>query len=400
MSPLRLEVRPFLPFAPGEAVHFYLLQFVGFGYLLYRLLSRDYGVYGLLPSELFDYEREFVLELWPIPGLHVTSLQFIYHVVPRPTPDVIVGLQLAAAAACVLGLLGLAPRLAAGVAFAITLHLTGMVQSSNAEIDGGTLALCAVLVLALSPQDSFFRVGRSNPPSARHSRYRWPVFLFVLMASSYYTVSGLNKIVDVGPHWPFVLHLERLAHRHLANSLFLSSRHVDAEVVALHQSYALSCVAGVVTLVGEALFVTVLFLPRHRLFHVGSMIALHVVVALVAGINFLGNGALLLLCLDWGVLVRPITVRVNESGARRAQHLRSLVWLGRIEWVDASGGDHAVEVVENGDRRVGWDALEQILVRSPLLWPLLLPSRVPFFVPVVRSLGRSRARARRFVEGP
>jgi len=91
------------------------------------------------------------------------------------------------------------------------LHITGMMQASNSELDGGTLLLCALLILSVSPRASFYRLGRRFPGNKSGRDYRdvahhWPVFLLLLTVGLFYSYVGLNKLVDVGPHWPAVLH--------------------------------------------------------------------------------------------------------------------------------------------------------------------------------------------------
>ena len=69
------EVRFFGILRGSPPLHFYLIQFVGFAYLLYRFLSRDYTVYGYLSPDMFNFPRTFGMELWPIPLLHFTTFQ-------------------------------------------------------------------------------------------------------------------------------------------------------------------------------------------------------------------------------------------------------------------------------------------------------------------------------------
>lgn len=380
------EIRFFGVFRPSPPLHFYLLQFVGFAYFLYRFASRSYTAYGHVPDDLFRYQRSsVVLELWPVPLLHFTSLQFIYAVLPRPTPQVIAGLQIVIVLACLCGLAGLAPRWSALAAFVLGLHVTGLMQSSNSELDGGTLALCSMLILALSPRESFYRAGKSLTLSRRHPDYHWPLFLLLMVVGVYYTTAGLNKIVDIGPHWPFVLHLDRLAERGIERSLFVASRFAAPSVAALHRSALLSSVAGVITLAGELFFITVLILPRYRLFFVVTAITLHVLVFLMAGINFVGSSAILLLCLDWNVLVRRATLSYDPAspiGRRAARWATRFGWLGRLVVSPIESPrpqlPQALRLVdESGEVYDGVDALEQAAARCPVWWPFALLMKVP-----------------------
>lgn len=398
------EIRLFGIFRDSPPLHFYLVQLGAFSYFLYRFASRDYTVYGFLPHEMFDYPRGFVLELWPLPFLHFTSFQFIYAVLPRPNPEAIFILQLVVIGACCLGIIGLFPRLCAAVAFGIGLHLTGMMASSNSIIDGGTLALCMLLILALSPSGNFYGFKNGVSLSKRSPNYHWPVFLVLLLIGSFYTYAGLNKIIDVGPHWPLVLHLENLAPVGIERSLFLGSRYANPFVSQLTSSYALSVGAGLVTMIGEVALVSVLFLPRFRLLLIGSMIVMHLLVFLVAGINFVGSSFILLFCLDWNVVARKAGVYYDDQCSfciRSLKWVKYFDWFGRIQMLPISQIDlHRPEVDpalvqkamclvdENGEVYYGADAFEQIAARCPGLWGWAVLMKIPGVIYFARYVYR------------
>jgi|GEM_PF-1567961 hypothetical protein len=362
-------------------LHFYLLQFIAFSYLLFRFLSRDFSVYGLLPEDAFNYPRTFGMELWPIPLLHLTTFQFIYDIIPRPNQPVILTMQFCVIGASGTGLLGIRPKLCAIVAFAFAMHLTGMVQASNAEIEGGTLALCAILVLALSPSTAFYRWGHNCRLSQRNTAFHWPVFLFLMIVGCFYSLAGLNKVIDVGPHWPFVAHLEHLATYSIETSLFTINRYSNAEVAAWFTSPWTSYIGGPVTFVAELGFILILFRPRWRLSLVATMCIFHGLVYYLAGINFVGSGFLLLLCFDWNMLVRRGTVLVNSTNGPCSDAI------GRIERMDRWGlmtFEESPEIDcdlifrdENGMTYSDVAAIEQIAARCPRLWAMSLLSRVP-----------------------
>ncbi len=406
------EVRGFGVFRVSPPLHFYLAQFVIFAYMAYRFASRNYTVHGLLEEQMFDYPFSFRMELWPVQLCELLNFHFIYGFVPHPPPQVLYVLQVAVIVCCGLGLLGVMPRICALISFLIGAHLTGLMQASNSPVDGGTVALCGLLVLALAPKESFYRAGRRFDLSPRSERYHWPLFLLMLFVAGFYTSSGIAKIVDVGLHWPYVVHLDYLAARGIEQSLFLSSRYVHPFVCALHQGYWTSVLGGWISLIGEVGFVGVLFLPRYRLFFVGSMVFMHLLVFLMAGINFVGSSAILLLCLDWNVLVRRATVVYDDQSpatVRRIERLRRLDWFRRLSWVGTSqleksekrilgeldhglGGEAVGAIDEHDEVFYGMDAFDQIWCRIPLRFPLALLMRVPGAFYLARRIERRRAR--------
>jgi len=375
-------------------LHFYLMQFTGFAYFLYRFLSRDYTVYGFVPDPMFNYRKAQTFLLY------FTDLQFIYSFIPRPTSEVIYYLQWTVIMCCCLGLLGIFPKWNAVISFSIGLHITGMMQTSNSIIDGGTLALCLILILALSPSRCFYGFKNGLSISKRGVHYHWPVFLLFLLVGSYYTYAGLNKIIDIGPHWPFVFHLENLAAVGIERSIFVFNRYADPYVCSLHQSYLLSVFLGFATLGTEVSFISILFLPRYRLFLVVSMIVMHILVFLMAGINFVGSSLILLLCFDYNAIIRKLDVYYDD---KCGFCLRSLVWVRRFDWfkrirlipiselpdneteLDINMLRQAMGVrEENGEIYYGADGFEQISHRCPLLLPFGLVMKIPGAIYVSR----------------
>jgi hypothetical protein len=333
------------------------------------------------------------MELWPIPLLHFTTFQFIYAWIPRPTVDAMFALQMIVVGCCTLGIVGIKPRWCAGIAFVLALHITGMMQASNSEVDGGSLALCAILVLVLSPSESFYRLGHKLSLSRRKVCSHWPAFLLMLITGTFYSMAGLNKIVDVGPHWPLVLHLENLATYGIENSLFLADRYAHPGLCSWNVHPAWSYIAALVTLVAEVGFLAILFVPRYRLALVISLCVFHVLVFAMAGINFVGSSLILLLCLDWNALLRQASLIYNGESARWLWTTRlwgRLNWLGSLRCETVRGvscetfkpstspsDDWLLLIDENGEVYSGLQAVEQACTRCPLLWAVALLLKVP-----------------------
>jgi predicted DCC family thiol-disulfide oxidoreductase YuxK len=233
--------------------------------------------------------------------------------------------------------------------------------------------------------------------------------LFIIV-SAWYSYSGLAKIIDIGPHWPIVLHLENLASVGIKQSLFLHSDFRFPFVSSLFQSFPLSVLGGFITLIAEGGFISILFLPRYRLFFVGTMILFHSLVFLMHGINFLGNSLIMLLCLDWNVLVRRATVYYDEECGFCQ---RSLHWINQFDWfgkmsykpisalsakqteIDVGRLQHAMGVQdENGEIYYGADGFEQISSRCPALIGFSLLMKIPGCIYVARYVYNIIARNR------
>ena len=295
---IRNNVSFFGIFKESKPYHFYAFQAVVFLYMFYRLASRDYTIYGLLDESYFQFPRMHA-NLWSVPFSYLTTFQFIYHWIPRPAPDTLRLLQLIGIFSCMSGFLGIFPRFCAWIVFVLGAHLTGFVQSSNADIEGGSLIVLATLILALARTGTHYNIFRSPKFGFESAHYHWPIFLFILSISVYYGAAGLNKLIDIGPHWPFILHLDWVGHSYIGHSFFSSNRYVHSFFGSILMNNPwFSVLGGLVTLISELFFILVLFVPKLRFFFIGSMIIMHILVFFSVGINFLGNSVLMLLCFD------------------------------------------------------------------------------------------------------
>ncbi len=405
------RLRPFGVLRESPAFHFYLLQAVGFLYLAWRFASRNYTVFGVLPPDAFDYPRGHVFELLPIPSVWFVTGQFIYEFIPRPGPDTIAAIQAFVVAVALLGFAGIRPRVCAVIGFFAGTHFTGMVQATGADMDGGSLLYCLLLILALSPGSNFYGRKHGFRPGRLSVDHHWPSLLVLVTVSAYYTFSGVMKVVDSGPLWPIDVHLDHLALSGREESLF-KARPFRLPVMAWpHVHFAVSVIDGLASLFGELFFFGVLLWPRWRMRLVVTMILLHHFVLFLNGINFTGNSFLIAMCLDWNALARRITVLYDgECGFCR----RATAWLGRadlfkrldfrpIEELPAAEAPFDPAILEremgavdqNGDAFHGADAFEELGARVPFLWPFALAMKFPGAMLVARPVYRLIAKHRK-----
>ena len=76
------EIRFFRPLTETYSLHFYLIQFLGSLYMIYRIFSRSYVHLGLFPHSDKLYLRSLFHEYFPIPPSYFTTFQFIYDLFP------------------------------------------------------------------------------------------------------------------------------------------------------------------------------------------------------------------------------------------------------------------------------------------------------------------------------
>ena len=375
---------------PAPCLHFHIIQAVSFIYILYRLTSRNYAIYGYLPQSAFVYPERYIMQSWYLPSKpisHWLNLNFLYDYWGHPSYEFLFTIQLVGIVLAICGLIGFLPKPAALVCFIIKIHLTGLVQSTNAEIDGGSLCMVVLLILSISPSKCFYSLTCKSPKLKRHVDYHWPIFLLLLVVGCFYSYSGINKIVQVGLFWPFSLHLENLIFTGLEESIFYSSRLVVPELTSLLGSPHLSIVCGVFTILGELSFIGILFYSSLRLPCILLMIIMHMAVYYSAGINFIGSSVLLILCLDWNSLVRSGVIFYNSSSENTCKLVRILAKLNFNDRVTFSNlktvsenkthSNHLTFEDENGTSHHGIYAFEQLCHRTPCLYPIAAILKFP-----------------------
>lgn len=373
-------VRPFGFFKEAPPLHFWMLQAVAFLYIAYRFASRNYTVYGFLDAEFFDYatSQNTHVEFWPRPLIHFFGTQFIYGFLPHPSPDFLRGMQMTIIGICLCGAVGIFPRFCAWAALLLALHIKGLMIMSNAMTDGGTMAMAALFVVAVAPANAYYRIGKRLDFSRRSADYHWPLALFFMFIGAFYAYSGINKIAHYGPIWPFKVHLENLSRMGIERSMFVSSRFTVPEVSAAVENVWFSHVSCVLTLIGEIGFIGILFLPRWRFFLVASMIILHHLVLFMQGINFIGSSFLVLLCLDWNAWIRGLEVVGWGKTSERWRGALARIGKGRLK---VGAPESNVETLtirdENGEVFQGFAAIDQVLLRRPILWPVAALLRTP-----------------------
>ena len=158
--------------------HFWLMQFIVFSYCIVRMASRDYSIYGEVPTEYFNYIRPYV-SVYPSFVLELLNTHFIYWFIDYPSSATLFYAQRISILIGILGLLGIFPRTCALCLFLLLTHFTGFIQATNAELEGGTLLLVVLLILANSSNQSFYCLFKKNERT-RSNENRWPIFLVFL----------------------------------------------------------------------------------------------------------------------------------------------------------------------------------------------------------------------------
>ncbi|MEZ4271769.1 MAG: hypothetical protein R3C68_10165 [Myxococcota bacterium] len=108
------------------------------------------------------------------------------------------------------GLLGIFPRFCALCLALFLVHMTGFVNATNAEMEGGTTLIIALIILCLTNKGALYSRGTRIFTPLQSPEDNWPVKLFLICIGAFYTTAGLNKFLT-SVTWPFVLNLEHLS---------------------------------------------------------------------------------------------------------------------------------------------------------------------------------------------
>lgn len=292
-------------FRKSPPYSFYALQFGAFLYYIYWFLSKNFTVYGYFLCQ-FGINRTFVFDNITPPLFYYSSFQWIYEFFNLLSPGWMELLQLGIILSASLGLLGFWPKLNAWVSFCIAYHLVCIELICNGNLDGSTtLPLTMMFCLAISPSEAFysFRSPAKLFPEP-NIIFHYPLFIFYFLVVAYYFTSGLNKIIDIGPHWPFKLKLDQLALCKEEALLYKTSIFSTHSFLKFFSNPYISWVFGFAALVAELFSFTILFFPKVRLWFIALLIGMHFSIFFLDGLNYTGNAFILLLCIDFNRILK------------------------------------------------------------------------------------------------
>jgi hypothetical protein len=223
----------------------------------------------------------------------LTYMQLFDHM---PSPDAATALRACGIVAALLAAAGLALRISLPLAFACSLVLNGMLNSTGRVIVGdAVLTLCLLVLLACGPAAGeawslhgtvrrglpWFRDGPGEPQPTRvttqSERYGWPVRTAMLAVALAYFFAGFQKWRYSGLAWVTSDNLRWIlygqAHPN-GIALFIADRPTLAHAFA----------AGALLL--ETCFPLVLFLPRLRWLVIPSVAAMHIGIRFAIGLDY------------------------------------------------------------------------------------------------------------------
>jgi hypothetical protein len=290
----------------------------------------------------------------------------------------VIAMKWAAAAAAI----GLWSRWSAGVVSFLFLFVWARLQWYG-KVDHVHHLVWFALILMVSPAadalsvDSIFaalrraRQGVTAPP-ARGRRYGLPLVFSALLVGLAYFFPGFWKIWRSGLDWAFSDNPKLMMRTEW-------TFYGDWSPVMRFDRYpTLYHVGAFCTLLFELSFVFLLMFRRTRRWAPWLGLSFHTMTAFTLNIQFESLRNCYVLFFDWAAMARrvgswmfPREIRVFYSAEVTSRRwvalLRSVDFLGRIEWVEVAGTGRAFGVVEQ--RRVEGVALYRcVAARIPFLW--------------------------------
>jgi hypothetical protein len=248
--------------------------------------------------ELFSWPRAFWHSVHP--ALASRFLIFGLPVGAERALFVLLLLALPAAA------LGLSPRISCLTAAVLLYHFAPL-EDIFASQGGPFFRGLTVPVLG------FFLLSFARAPRrgmAPSPELRWPFAAIQVAFAFTYLLSGLSKLVSVGPAWASARNFEGLV-------LGLMMPETEPRWAHVFVGNALLCgLGGVAGLLLDFLAVWAVWRPRTARWIVPILLLGHAAIAQVFGVNFLAFPQLALL-LDWDAIAarRPATASLSSAGA-------------------------------------------------------------------------------------
>ncbi len=193
--------------APDYDINVNISRIVLGVFMMYKLLSRDFGFYGTLPSEFFTYYpvdiyRAENYRLWfglPI-FTEIFTMHWVHWILPRPTVQglrVIQGMVIISL--FLFTVVGAGPkRIFCALSFLGLVYLWGHMILGAHEVDSVFLYFGMILAFIFLPHNDVpvWRFGELwNTPANRSAGISRSLILFVF--ATYYFASGYNKLTDV-----------------------------------------------------------------------------------------------------------------------------------------------------------------------------------------------------------
>jgi predicted DCC family thiol-disulfide oxidoreductase YuxK len=404
---------PKMLYEPRPALDVAYIRILLFGFFIYKLLSRDFPVFGVIPKELLNhypheqYRWQAGYDFLGLPQLvDLASFHWIHWAIPLPNETTLWSIYFAAILACLLVVLfGRGPRHLFAIASYILLsYLWGFVWRSSNDIDAVFMHLQMILIYCFFREKEALTIGSKTPVLSFSAQNGWFVSMVLLVFCTYYFYAGLNKLIDISPLDWFRFDLFHQISDGYDTMKLGYFKSIMPGLTPFQDNQLLNMICVPFTYVLE-LTIPLMFFRRKLIpFYLFFFEVFHLLTWGV-GILFLGNMIIWFSLIPIHRFFQPITVIWDgdctfcKTWIDRCNRLN---WLGLIRFVSSNEVDSLPETLKAGwnpdivkvamwakgtgspDGHQGSDAFRRMAWVMPALWPILWV----LYIPPIPIVGR------------
>lgn len=196
-------------FRPAAGVTIAWIRFVVYGTLIWKLLSRDFSVFGFAPDFLLNFYPDEQYSLFHgytalgfKPIVDLATFHWVHWFIELPSPAALEIVQIISIVLCAAVILfGRGPRNALAISTLVTIaYLWGFVWRTGSEIDSIFIQYQIAILYCFFREDEAMCLRRKRIPPATRTPQNGAFFSLVIMVFCwYYVQAGINKIIDVSP---------------------------------------------------------------------------------------------------------------------------------------------------------------------------------------------------------
>ena len=280
-----------------------------------RLAATRIGLCLLLAGRL---SRPIYVQLAGQPEPLFRPISFMRLFDAMPPTGLVIGVQVVAVAACLLGAAGVWARPAMTVGWLGALLLNGMWTSIGQPMHNDTFPMLAMFPLLFAPVADAWSLSprtRHLPAPEPSVRYGWPVHTAMIVVAGGYFYSGFHKLMTSGPQWFLSNNLRWI----LYGISDQNPKPITPALVLASHPLLVHLLAGV-ALFTELDFPLVLWRPRAGWLLLPGVVLLHVGIGLTMHLDYSA----------WALTALILFIPWDVVAARRSPHPTRSSIVGRL----------------------------------------------------------------------
>lgn len=372
-----------LLFSKKPAVDVAYMRILLFGFFIYKLLSRNFSIFGTAPTAMLtmyphrNYEwATGIANLAFQPIVDLGSFHWIHWFIPLPGEATLTVVYWAAIIACTcVVLLGRGPgHLFAISAYILLSYLWGFMWRSTNDVDAIYIPLQLALLYCFYRGPETLRLIRPTKMLEWNRDSGWYYSMAIIVFALYYFWAGINKILDLTPIEWFKYDLfELIGVMHDQQELGYFKQ-VAPWLHYLRNWHFLNWIGVPMAYLCE-LTVPTMFFKRRLIPYYATFFILFHFLTWGVGILFMGEMLMWFALVPIHRFIQPVTLVWNPDNIRQARWaalFEKLNWAKLIR-LESTAAELKLEIrtEETLYPYTGLYALRRLCWVIPVLWPLL-----------------------------